>query len=202
MTRQIRIAVCLLTITLALVLTEQLHAQGIWQYSRNQFDRREVHTRKNVTVFGTPCSALLTFICTQDSKDKHITGMLSLEFTISPASKVHGFDFEYFEGPGAPGGGQTLMTITLVSGEKHSRFQVPLSGWWSADVDDGFTFGTSTPTRDRNGYMRKIVAGILGGAESIEIEIVDGPRKKKAILATFPVSADRHHFQAMMQGMN
>ncbi len=178
-----------------------LSAQGNWKYSVNQYDLREVYTEQKLTIFETPCISRLRFICTQDGKDKQAIGYLSLEFTISPASIVQGFDFGYFEGPDAPVGAKKLMKITLIQGKKRSSFQVPLNGWWSAEVDDGFTFGTGTPTRNKIGYMRKVIEAILAGADSIEVVVFDGPLQKKSIAAIFPVSADRLHFKAMMQGI-
>ncbi|MGA3085921.1 MAG: hypothetical protein ABSE95_14180 [Thermodesulfobacteriota bacterium] len=176
-------------------------AQDNWKYSVNQYDLREVSTEQKLTIFETPCIARLKFICTQDSRDKSATGYLSLEFTISPASKVQGFDFGYFEGPDAPVGAKKLMKITLIQGEKRSSFQVPLNGWLSAEVDDGFTFGTGTPTRNKIGYMRKVVEAILAGADSIEVIVFNGPHRNKSIAAIFSVAADRLHFKAMMQGI-
>lgn len=180
---------------------QYLHAQGNWKYSVKQNNIREIYTEQKMAILGTPGISRLKFICTQDSKDKQATGYLSLEFTIFPASKVQGFDFSYFEGPDASAGTKKLMRITTIQREKRSSFQIPLNGWWSAEVEDGFTFGTDTPTKNKFDYMRKVVDAIIAGADSIEITVFNGQQKKKFIVAVFPVAADRMHFQTMMQGI-
>jgi hypothetical protein len=178
---------------------QPLKAQSPWKFTVNQYGLRETYFDGNSVVLGVPCSTRLKFICTQDNKGT--TGYLSMEFTIAPSSKIPGFDFEYFEGPDAPAGGKKLMTITLTQGGRQTKFQGGLGGWFSAEVDDGFVFGSGTPTRTKTGYMRKVVEGILGGAESIEVAVSDGNDPSKVIVVTFPVATGKPSFQALMQGI-
>jgi hypothetical protein len=178
---------------------QPLKAQSPWKFTVNQYSLRETSFDRNSVVLGVPCSTRLKFICTQDSNGT--TGDLSMEFTISPSSKIPGFDFEYFEGPDAPAGGKKLMTITLNQGGRRTKFQVGLGGWFSAEIDDGFVFGSVTPTRAKTGYMRKVVEGILDGAESVEIAVSDGNDPSKVIVATFPVATGKPSFQALMRGI-
>lgn len=189
-------AACVMANILSL---QPLKAQSTWKFEVNQYGLRETYSDESSVVLGVPCSARLKFICTQDSKGT--TGNVSLEFTISPSSKIPGFDFEYFEGPDAPAAGKKLMKITLTQGGRQTRFQVGPGGWFSAEIDDGFVFGSGTPTRTKTGDMRKVVGGILGGAESIEVAVADGNDPPEVIAVTFPVATGKPSFQALMRGI-
>ena len=50
---------------------------------------------------------------------------------------------------------------------KQIRFQESPGGWVSAEIEDGFVFRAGTPTKNRNGYMRKVINQIIGGTETI-----------------------------------
>jgi hypothetical protein len=178
---------------------QPLKAQSPWRFAVNQYGLRETYFDENSVVLGVSCSARLKFICAQESEGA--TGTVSMEFTISPSSKIPGFDFEYFEGPDAPADGKKLMKITLTQGGRQTKFQVGLGGWFSAEIDDGFVFGSGTPTRTKTGDMRKVVERILGGAESIEVAVSDGNDPSKVIVVAFPVATGKPSFQALMRGI-
>lgn len=170
-----------------------------WKFSMNQYGIRETYINQKSDVFGIPCMTRLRFTCTQDSKGA--TGFIAMEFTVSPFSKIKGFDFGYFEGPDAPGNNKKLMRISLTYKKKQTRFQVSPGGWVSAEIEDGFVFGAGTPTRDKDGYMRKVVEAVLKGAESIEVDVVDGADPSKIIAVTFPIADGKERFQALMRGI-
>lgn len=75
-------------------------AQGQWHYEVNQVEFRKAFIEQTAVVLGSNCSTRLQFTATQDGKGS--TGMIALEFTVAPISRIKGFDFGYLEGPGAP----------------------------------------------------------------------------------------------------
>jgi hypothetical protein len=176
-----------------------LHAEEQWKFSVNQYDLRETYIDQQAVVLGVPCNSRLKFICTQDQKGA--TGCLSMEFTIAPYSKIAGFDFEFFEGPDAPVGGKKLMSITLAKDGKQTRIQESPGGWVSAEIEDGFVFGYATPTKNRNGYMRKVINQIIGGAETIEVAVTDGKNPSKVVSVIFPVVNGRESFKSLLKGI-
>jgi len=189
----------LATLIVAFFSLSPLIAQEQWKFSVNQYDLRETHFDKKSTILGIPCITRLKFQCAQDGKGA--TGYLSMYFTISNSSKITGFDLGYFDGPGAEVGKKKLMRITLMKNGVKSEFHVGLSGTGSAEIDDGFVFETGTPTKNKNGYMRKIVDEILAGAESIEVAVVDGKDHSKVIVGSFPLTNGRQGFQGLLQGI-
>lgn len=176
-----------------------LMAQEHWKLSVNQYGLREVWADSKSVILGVPRQTRLHFMCTQDGKGS--TGYLSMHFMFSDSSNISGFDLGYFDGPGAPVGLKKLMTITLIKAGKRTRFQVGLSGTGTSDLKDGYTFETGTPTKNKNGYMRKVVSEILTGAESIEVAVVDGHDPSKAITASFLLMGGRECFEGMMKGI-
>lgn len=139
----------IIAVILGCLTFSSLHAQEQWKFSVNQYYLRESYIDQQAVVLGFPCTSRLKFICTQEQKGA--TGYLSMEFTIAPYSKIAGFDFELFEGSDAQLGGKKLLIITLAKAGKQIRFQESLDGWVSAEIDDGFVFGSGTPTKNRNG---------------------------------------------------
>jgi hypothetical protein len=176
-----------------------LHAEEPWKFSVNQYDLKETYIDQQVVVLGVPCTSRLKFMCTQDQKGA--TGYLSMEFTITPYSRIAGFDFEFFEGPDAPIGGKKLLIITLAKAGKQIRFQESLGGWVSAEIEDGFVFGSGTPTKNRNGYMRKVINQIIGGAETIEVAVTDGKNPSKVVSVIFPAAKGRESFKSLLKGI-
>ena len=84
-------------------------AQTQWVYEvYQQHGMRQAFIEQQSIVLGSTCSTRLQFNATQDHGKDRI-GVLALEFTVSSMSSIEGFDFEYFDGPGAPVGAQKLM---------------------------------------------------------------------------------------------
>jgi hypothetical protein len=177
-----------------------LSAQPQWRYEVNQYGYKQVFLEQKATVLGSNCSTRLEFnAATRDRKDS--TGYLSLEFTVSPMSSIKGFDFGYFEGVGAPVGGQKLMRITLTKGGKSSVHKWSPIGWLSAEVHGGFVFSANNPTRDKQGQVRKVLDQVLQGAESLEVAIIDGRNHAIVLSATFPLTGSRSAIEALLKGI-
>jgi hypothetical protein len=193
---------CATFITVAFLASPQLlRAQSHWTYSVNNHGLKEMHIDQRATILGRSCITRLKFICTHDSKDGGASGALSMELTIAPATEIKEFNFDFFEGPDAPVGKQELMKIVLIRGATRTEFRVPVGGWASAEGEDGFSFGTSSLTRDKTGHVRKILNGILSGAESIQVSVIDGIDPTKVISASFPTAPDLQSFRELMQGL-
>ncbi len=189
----------IMAVILGSLTFSSVHAQEQWKFSVNQYDLRESYIDQQADVLGVPCTSRLKFMCTQDQKGA--TGYLSMELTIAPYSKIAGFDFEFFEGPDAPVGGKKLLSITLAKAGKQIRFQESLGGWVSAEVEDGFVFGAGTPTKNRNGSMRKIINQMIGGTETIEVAVTDGKKPSRVVSVIFPVANGRECFNALLKGI-
>lgn len=174
-----------------------LMAQDEWTFTRNKHDLRKASINKKTTVLGMACSATLEFVCAKDGKGG--VGHLSMYLTIAPSSELPGFDFSFFEGPNAPVTGKKLMTIALEKAGRNTEFQTELSGWYSADIKDGFVFGTTAPARDKNSHTRKIVHEIQNSPESITVSIRDGSNPKKIISVTFPLIGSQSCFDRLMK---
>ena len=93
-----------IAISLFLAGVSTLFAQSPWRYEINQYGLRQAFIEQKSIVLGSDCSTRLRFSATQDRAGKGITGILALELTVSPMSKIQGFDFEYFHGVDAPVG--------------------------------------------------------------------------------------------------
>ena len=175
-------------------------ARTDWKYSdRNSF--REIQAEQKTSILGVSGLTNLKFICSRDSMDRKAKGAISMELTVSPASKIKGFDFDYFEGPDAPAGRQRLLQVTVFKKDSQSSFQLPLTGSWSSGTEDGFTFSASSPAKDKKGDMRKIMDEILAGAEKIELRVFDGPKKTKFITSEFMLESSGEQFNALMKGI-
>lgn len=175
-----------------------LSAQPQWRYEVNQYGYREAFLEQKSAVLGTDCLTRLEFNAASGDSKGHIA-MLSLEFTVSPIAPIKGFDFGYFEGPDAPAGSQKLMRITVTKGGKPFVHRLSLGGWLSAEVEDGFVFNASHPTRNRRGAVRKILDQVQQGAESIEVAIIDGHNHAIALSATFPLAGSKQAIEALLK---
>ena len=189
----------IIAVILGSLTFSSLYAEEQWKFTVNQYDLRETYIDQQADLLGVPCASRLKFICTQDQKGT--TGYLTMEFTIAPYSKIAGFDFEFFEGPDASVGGKKLLSITLAKAGKQIRFQESLGGWVSAEVEDGFVFGVGTPTKNRNGSMRKVINQITGGAETIEVAVTDCKNSSKIVSVIFPVANGRESFKSLLKGI-
>lgn len=176
-----------------------LFAQGQWHYEVNQYESRKAFIEQTSVVLGSNCSTRLQFNATQDGKGS--TGMIALEFTVSPITRIKGFDFGYFEGPGAPVEGQQLMRVTVTKAGQPFVYMLSLGGWLSAEVNDGFVFSASHHTRNKHGQVRKVITQVLQGAESLEISIIDGRNHAIVLSATFPLKGSRPVFDALLRGI-
>jgi len=185
---------------LVVIPWQALSGQSQWSFSKNQYDLRETYIDGQSNVFGVQCTTRLKFRCTKDGKCS--TGYTYMEFTIAPVAKLSGFNFSYFEGPDADVGSRKLLSVVLDNHGQQNKFQVGLTGWYSADVDDGFVFGSGTPTKNKSGYMRKIIQEIIHGAETIEITVIDGKTPGKTITASFPLKDGLNGFKALLEGVN
>ncbi len=176
-----------------------LFAQGQWHYEVNHHEFRKAFIEQTSMVLGSNCSTRLQFNATQDSKGS--TGMIALEFTVSPITQIKGFDFAYFEGPGAPAEDQKLMRITVTKAGTPTVHMLSLGGWMSADVNDGFVFSASHHTRNKQGQVRKVITQVLQGADSIEVAVIDGRNRAIVLSATFPLTGAQPIFEALLKGI-
>ncbi|MBZ0170027.1 hypothetical protein MELA_02889 [Candidatus Methylomirabilis lanthanidiphila] len=174
-------------------------AQGQWHYEVNQVEFRKAFIEQTAVVLGSNGSTRLQFTATQDGKGS--TGMIALEFTVAPISRIKGFDFGYFEGPGAPVEGQKLMRVTVTKAGQPSVHMLSLGGWLSAEVNDGFVFSATNQTRDKQGQVRQIITQILQGADSIEVAVIDGSNHAIVLSATFPLKGSQPVFAALVRGI-
>lgn len=179
--------------------TPVLHAQSQWRFEANQYDLRKASIEQKSIALGVNCSTRLQFQATQDGKGS--TGMLGLEFTISPISLIKKFDFGYFEGPDAPVGGRKLMRVTVFKEGKPFVHTLGLGGWGSAEVDDGFVFGTSSRTSNKEGTVRKIIDQVLQGAESLEVAIIDSKNRSIILSAPFPLLGSKPAIESLLKGI-
>lgn len=204
MTRFIRAAVIGFSVLVAGASTAC--APPPWQYevdrfaSRPEAELRRAFIEQESILLGSRCSARLEFTVTRDD-GAGATGMLNLEFTVSPAGSIPDFDFQYFEGPDAPARGQTLMTITVTQGSEHVVRTFGQNGYWSAEVDDGFAFQTASMTRDRESDVRRLLDQLREGARSIEISVTDGRNPAIVLSASFPLSSSEAVFEALLEGI-
>ena len=181
-------------------------AQPQWQYKVDRFgskpreENRRAAMEQTTTVLGSTCSTRLQFMATQD-QGEGVTGLLSLEFTVSPAESIKGFDFRYFEGPDAPGGDQKLMRITVTRADKRFVHTFYQAGYWSAEVDGGFVFETSDVTRDKRSPFRKLLNQLREGGQSLEIAVTDGKNPARVISVTYPLSGSKSVFKALLEGL-
>jgi hypothetical protein len=192
--------VSVISLFLLLSGTPTLFAQPQWQYEVNQYGYRQAFIEQESIVLGSSCSTRLEFNAATRIR-KNSIGYLSLEFTVSPVSSIKGFDFEYFHGVGAPVGSQKLMRITITRGGKPSVHKLSLGGWLSAEVDDGFAFNATNPTRDKQGQVRKVLDQVLQGAENLEVAIIDGKDHSIVLSATFPLTGSKPIIEALLKGI-
>jgi len=176
-----------------------LFAKGQWHYEINQYKFRKAFIEQTSVVLGSNCSTRLQFNVTHDGKGS--TGMMALEFTVSPITRIKDFDFGYFEGPGAPVEGQKLMRVTVTKDGQPSVHMLRLGGWLSAEVNDGFVFSASHHTRDKQGQVRTVITQVLQGADSIEVAVIDGRNHAIALSATFPLKGSQPVFEALLRGI-
>jgi hypothetical protein len=177
-------------------------AQSKWQYEGSQYENglRQAFIEQKSNVLGSICSTRLKFIATQ-GHGKGRTGILALEFTVSPATSIKGFDFEYFEGPDAPARDRKLMRITVTRNGKRFVQTFYQNGFWSAEVADGFVFETAAITRDKRSEVRKLFDQLRQGAQSIEIAVTDGRNHALVLSAAFPLSDSKPVFEALLKGI-
>ena len=177
-------------------------AQSQWRYEVNQYGLRQAFIEQKSIVLGSTCSTRLQFNATQDRAGKGITGILALEFTVSPISSIKGFDFEYFHGVGAPLGDQKLMRVTVTKGGRPFIHTLGAGGYLSsAYVDDGFVFHANNLTRNKQGQVRKVLDQVLQGAESLEVAVIDGKDHAMVLSATFPVTGSKPAIEALLNGI-
>lgn len=174
-------------------------AQPRWHYKVDQYGVRRAFIDQKSTVLGSTCSTRLEFHATQDGPNS--TGALGLDFTVSPTTSIKGFDFDYFDGPGAPVGDHELMRITVTKGGKRFVHAVTLVGYFSADVADGFVFETNNLTDNKQGQVRKVLDQMLQNAISIEVAVTDGENHKRVLSATFPLTGSKLVFEALLKGI-
>lgn len=184
----------------AMTMLFSLHCkkpQNTWHYSVNPYGLRELYTDVTSDILGTSCVSRLKFILADDKEGGPGEACLSMEFTVSPCSKIKNFNFKRFEGPYAPTAGKELMMIILSRGNNKKIFRVSQSGWLSAEVKDGFTFGNSARANNKNSTLRKIIEGILKGKETIDITVSE-TYSGAAVSSTFPVGQGRTHFKEFL----
>jgi len=179
-------------------------AQSQWRYElyhSSPDGMRQAFIEQKSIILGSTCSTRLQFNATQDH-GKHRTGMLALEFTVSPMSSIKGFDFEYFDGPDAPVGAQKLMRVTVTKGGRPFVHELSLGGFLSDEhVDDGFVFATSNLTRNKQGRVRKVLDQVLHGAESLEVAVIDGKDHTIVLSATFPLTGSKTAIEELLKGI-
>jgi len=181
-------------------------ARPHWHYEVDRLgdepdnEGRRAFLEQEFTVLGAACSTRLEFSVTQD-QGPGITGLLNLEFTVSPAQSIDGFDFEYFDGPDAPAREERLMKITVTQGSDHFVHTLYQNGYWSAEVTDGFAFQSADLTRDAQSEVRALLEQLREGAQSLEIAITDGRNHSLVLSATFPLSGSRSVFEALLEGI-
>lgn len=175
-------------------------AQSRWRYEDNLHPPRHAFIEQTSTVLGSTCSVRLQFNVTQDSEAGD--GVLALEFTVSPMSSIKGFDFEYFNGIGAPVGAQKLMRVTVTGGGRSFIHMLPPIGILSSEyLDDGFVFIANNLTRNKQGQVRNILDQVLQGAESLEVAIIDGNNHGIVLSATFPLAGSKPAIEALLKGI-
>lgn len=178
-------------------------AQSQWQYVGSQYEyslRRAFMEQKSI-VRGSTCSTRLQFNATQDHGEGR-TGILGLEFTVSPMRAIKGFDFEYFDGPFAPVGNQKLMRVTVTKGGRPFVHEMGLVGFLSSEnVDDGFVFAANSYTRNKQSEVRKVLDEVLQGAESLEVAVIDGNDHAIVLSATFPLTGSKPAIEALLKGI-
>jgi hypothetical protein len=175
-------------------------AQSQWRYEGSRYGLRQAFVEQTSMVLGSTCSTRLQVNATQDSRES--TGILALEFTASPMSSIKGFDFDYFDGIGAPVGDQKLMRVTVTKGGRsfiHTLVPVGLLG--SEYTDDGFVFAANSFTRNKQSEVRKVLEQVLQGAESLEVAIVDGNNHATVLSATFPLAGSKPAIEALLRGI-
>jgi hypothetical protein len=178
-------------------------AQSQWQYEGSQYEYglRKAFIEQKSIVLGSTCSTRLQFNATQDHGKNRI-GILALEFTVSPMSSIKGFDFEYFDGPGAPVGAQKLMRVTVTKRGRSFIHMLSLIGILGSEyVDDGFVFHTNNLTRNKQGKVRKVLDEVLQGAESLEVDVIDGKDHAIVLSATFPLTGSKPAIEALLKGI-
>ena len=175
-------------------------AQSRWRYEDNQHPPRHAFIEHTSIVLGSTCSLRLQFNATQDNQNGD--GVIALEFTLSPMSSIAGFDFDYFEGPEAPVGGQKLMRVTVTKGGRPFIHTLSLTGFLSSEyLDDGFVFYASNLTRDKEGQVRKVLDQVLQGAEGLEVAVIDGNDHEIVLSATFPLTGSKPAIEALLKGI-
>ncbi len=188
-----------IVLVLALIGLPLLTIQAQWQYNANQYGFRKAFVEQRSTVLGSDCYTRLQFNATEDGEGS--TGVIALEFTVAPVSSINKFDFGYFEGPDAPVNDQKLMRVTLTGDGNSTVHMLSLSGWFSAEVDDGFVFSATNLTREKQGQVRQILDQLLKVSESIEVAIIDGLDYSVVLSAVFPLSGGKPSFEALLDGI-
>ena len=181
-----------------------LFAQSQWQYElyhHSESGMRQAFIEQKSSVLGSTCSTRLQFNATRD-RGKGITGVLALEFTVSPISSIKGFDFEYFDGPDAPVGAQKLMRVTVTKdGRSFVHSLIPVGYLGTEYIDDAFVFAANTYTRNKQSEVRKVLEQVLQGAESLEVAIIDGNNHAIVLSATFPLAGSKPAIEALLKGI-
>ncbi|MBI4912196.1 MAG: hypothetical protein HY823_05625 [Acidobacteria bacterium] len=176
-----------------------LPAQSGWGIQAGPSGLRKASIQQEATVMGAKCTTRLQFTCTQDSPGA--AGVLALEFTVAPITPLKGFDFGFFEGPGAPAGAKGLMRLTVTRAGKPSVHSLRLGGWLSAEVEDGFVFASNQRTRQKTGPVRQVLNQVLEGAETLEVAIVDGRNPSTVLKARFPLAGSGPALRSLLKGL-
>lgn len=201
-----RMADCFKLTGIAFVLfyasAPKLFAQSQWQYERSEheYGLRQAFIEQESVVLGSTCSVRLQFNATQDNQ--HGDGVLAVEFTVFPMSSIRDFDFEYFEGPFAPVGGQKLMRVTVTNDVGTFVREFSPVGFLSSERGGhGFVFAANSLTRNKQSDVREVLEQTLQGAKSLEVSVVDGKDHAIVLSAAFPLAGSEPIIRALLNGI-
>ena len=150
-------------------------------------------------VLATPSTARLSFNASSGDAATKATRMMSISLTLEPAGQLTSFDFDAFEGPGAPASKRKLMKVAVYANKRPPAvFWLNAAGWYSADAQDAFVFSHSHEVADPKGAVRDVLTRLAQGAQRIEVSVLDSRNRAVALSASFDVEQNQAGFKALL----
>ena len=170
-----------------------------WTFSETPHGLRTVYMDRKGLVNNQPCVVRVAFISSATDK-ANVRGPIRLNLTIGGVSGLKGFAFDDFEGPDAEIGNKELMNIHLDSYKDKVRvgsmnYKTSLSGWYSQDLKDGFTFSPNANKKNDNN-LKLLVERIMENNGTLIITIFDNNSSNK-ISPFFPLFGIHKFFQRL-----
>lgn len=171
-----------------------------WNFSETPHGLRTVYMDRKGLVNNKYCVIRMAFFSTATDRPG-VRGPIQLKMTVGGVSGLKGFAFDDFEGPGAEIGSKELMHIHLDSYKDKVRvasmnYKASLSGWYSEDLKDGFTFSPNTNRKNDNN-LKLLVGRIQENNGTLIITISDNKSSSK-IKPIFPLYGIHQLFKRLL----